>query len=196
MPARWLIVSPSTGTMHSLKPRATRCEAGSFTPPDGAPFPSRPPLISTSPFIHLQSCGPPPLRRGAEPRRQSAFFKKPVSPNTFLGVNLFLTPRGSTQSHDFGDLMTKTDRITRHVVILASLLLALLLPIASSYGKQKKGADVPPFLYEAGTEKVEKGCGGKLEVLKEGFSFKCPGGTINLPYSAITFSDCAGCPRP
>lgn len=82
--------------------------------------------------------------------------------------------------------MTKTHRITRRVEISAGLLLALLLPIASGYGKQKKGADVPPFLYEAGTEKVEKGCGGKLEVLKEGLSFKCPGGTVNLPYSAIT----------
>src|SRR5579862_4889834 len=82
--------------------------------------------------------------------------------------------------------MTKTHRIARHVVISAGLIVALLLPIASGYGKQKKRADVPPFLYEAGTEKIEKGCGGKLEVLKEGFSFKCPGGTINLPYSAIS----------
>ncbi|HXW16647.1 MAG TPA: hypothetical protein VEN79_19215 [Terriglobia bacterium] len=77
-------------------------------------------------------------------------------------------------------------RITKRLVISISLPMALLLLMCSVYGKHKNTAEEPPFQYEAGTEKIEKGCGGKLEVLKEGFSFKCPGGTINVPFSAIT----------
>jgi hypothetical protein len=63
--------------------------------------------------------------------------------------------------------------------------MALLLPISSSYGKHKK-TEEPPFQYQAGTENIEKGCAGKLEVLKEGFTFKCPSGTFSLPFSSIT----------
>ena len=77
-------------------------------------------------------------------------------------------------------------RMTKRLAISVSLLMALLLLISSSYGKHKNTAEEPPFQYEAGTEKIDKGCGGKLEVLKEGFSFKCSGGTINVPFSAIT----------
>ncbi len=76
--------------------------------------------------------------------------------------------------------------ITKRLVISVSLPMALLLLISSSYGKHKAPAEEPPFLYEAGTEKIDKGCGGKLEVLKEGFSFKCSAGTINVPFSSIT----------
>jgi hypothetical protein len=66
------------------------------------------------------------------------------------------------------------------------LPMALFLPIGSSYAKHKNSAEEPPFLYQAGTEDIPKGCGGKLEVLKEGFAFHCPGKDITLPYSAIT----------
>ncbi len=76
-------------------------------------------------------------------------------------------------------------RMARPIVIAINLLMALLLVNGSSYGKHKK-AEEPPFQYLAGTENIEKGCGGKLEVLKEGFEFRCPGGTFNLPYSAVT----------
>jgi hypothetical protein len=55
----------------------------------------------------------------------------------------------------------------------------------SSFGRHKK-AEGPPFQYEAGTEDMDKGCGGKLEVLKVGFTFACPAGTFSLPFSAIT----------
>lgn len=77
-------------------------------------------------------------------------------------------------------------RMTKRLSISVILVMSLLLLISSSYGKHKSAAEEPPFQYEAGTEKIDKGCGGKLEVLKEGFSFKCSGGTINLAYSAIT----------
>ena len=76
-------------------------------------------------------------------------------------------------------------RITKCIAISISLLMALLLPISSSYGKHKK-TEEPPFQYQAGTENIEKGCAGKLEVLKEGFTFKCPSGTFSLPFSSIT----------
>jgi hypothetical protein len=79
------------------------------------------------------------------------------------------------------------NRTNRRVKVCFSSLTALLLAATLSYGgKHKKNTDEPTFLYQAGTEKIEKGCGGKLEVLKEGFAFKCPSGTINLPYASIT----------
>ena len=81
--------------------------------------------------------------------------------------------------------MMMPHRMTKRLAISISLLMALLLLTGSSYGKHKK-AEEPPFQYMAGTENIEKGCAGKLEVLKEGFTFKCPAGTFSLPFSAIT----------
>jgi len=71
----------------------------------------------------------------------------------------------------FGDFMMMPHRITKRIAISINLLMALLLLIISSYGKHKK-VEEPPFQYLAGTENIEKGCAGKLEVLKEGFRFK------------------------
>jgi hypothetical protein len=82
--------------------------------------------------------------------------------------------------------MMMPHRMTKGLAISASLLMTLLLMISLSYGKHKKTADEPAFQYEAGTENIDKGCEGKLEVLKEGLTFRCPGGTINLPFSSIT----------
>ena len=56
------------------------------------------------------------------------------------------------------------------------ILMAVFLLISSSYGKHKKTTDEPPFQYEAGSENIEKGCEGKLVVLKEWLKFRCPGG--------------------
>jgi hypothetical protein len=76
-------------------------------------------------------------------------------------------------------------RLNHTTALALSLLTAILLLVSSSYGKHKK-AEEPPFEYVAGTESVEKGCAGKLEVLKEGFTFVCPSATITLPFSGIT----------
>jgi len=76
------------------------------------------------------------------------------------------------------------ERLTQRIAISIYLVVALLLT-GASYGKHKK-VEEPPFEYLAGTENVDKGCGGKLEVLKEGFTFRCPGATFNLPFSTIT----------
>jgi len=73
----------------------------------------------------------------------------------------------------------------KRIAISVSLLAALLLLISPSYGKHRK-VEEPPFQYQAGTEDLEKGCAGKLEVLKDGFTFRCPAGTISLPFSAVT----------
>jgi hypothetical protein len=81
--------------------------------------------------------------------------------------------------------MIMPHRITKRIAISISLLMTLLLLISSSYGKHRK-VEEPPFQYLAGTENIEKGCAGKLEVLKEGFAFKCSSGTFNIPFSTIT----------
>ena len=81
--------------------------------------------------------------------------------------------------------MRMPHRITQCIAISMNLLVALCLLAGSSYGKHKK-TDEPPFQYEAGTENLEKGCAGKLEVLREGFTFKCPGGGFSLPFSGVT----------
>jgi|SRR5689334_11024909 len=71
------------------------------------------------------------------------------------------------------------------IVGLVGLLMASFLLAGLVFGK-KKPVEVPPFLYQAGTEKIEKGCGGRLEVHKEGFAFHCPGGSFEFPYAGIT----------
>jgi hypothetical protein len=82
--------------------------------------------------------------------------------------------------------MMMPHRMTRRIAVAAGLLTAMLLLTGSSYGKHKKTVEDPPFLYQAGTENIEKGCGGKLEVLKDAFAFHCPGGTFTLSYANIT----------
>lgn len=72
--------------------------------------------------------------------------------------------------------------------ISINLLIPLLLLAGTLYGKNKKG-DQPPFAYEAGTEDLAKGCAGRLEVLKEGFTFKCTGGGFTLPFSGVSIME-------
>ena len=76
-------------------------------------------------------------------------------------------------------------RMTQRIAISIVALMALLAPFHQSYGKHKK-PDEPPFQYLAGTENVDKGCAGKLEVLKDGLTFRCPTATFTLPFSGIT----------
>ena len=82
--------------------------------------------------------------------------------------------------------MIMLHRNTRLLATSINLLLALMLASGSSYGKHKRTVEEPPFQFVAGTENIEEGCGGQLEVLKESFTFKCPTGTFNLPYAGIT----------
>ena len=93
--------------------------------------------------------------------------------------------KGAPEHQGFGEFMMMPHRLTQHLAIAINLLVALFLLPGSGYGKHKK-PDEPPFQYEAGTENLERGCAGKLEVLREGFTFKCPGGTFTLPFSGVT----------
>jgi len=76
-------------------------------------------------------------------------------------------------------------RKVQRLAIAIGVIAALCSLAGSGYGKHKKSEE-PPFEYVAGTENAENGCAGKLEVLKEGFTFRCEGSVINLPYSGIT----------
>lgn len=83
-------------------------------------------------------------------------------------------------------MMTRHGNIQR-IAVSFSLLTGLLLFVSPAFGKHKKDKDVePPFQYQAGTEDIAKGCAGRLEVLKEGFTFTCPGSTLTLPFSGVT----------
>jgi len=78
-------------------------------------------------------------------------------------------------------------RTTKQIATTISLLAALLLLVSPGYGKHKKDKELEPaFQYQAGTENLEKGCAGNLEVLKDGFNFRCGSGSFSLPFSAIT----------
>ncbi len=77
-------------------------------------------------------------------------------------------------------------RITRNIAISAGLITASFLLMGVGFSKSKKPVEAPPFLYQAGTENIEKGCGGRLEVRKEEFAFHCSGGAFELPYANIT----------
>ncbi len=61
--------------------------------------------------------------------------------------------------------------------------LAILLVAGSAFGR---GSEETPFKYEGGTEMIEQGCAGDLEVLPESLVFKCRSGSIEMPFSAIT----------
>jgi hypothetical protein len=71
-------------------------------------------------------------------------------------------------------------------ISMTSSLLVLIFLAGFVYGKKKPPVDQPPFEYVAGTEAIERGCDGKLEVLKDSLAFSCPNGSVNLPFSAIT----------
>jgi len=42
------------------------------------------------------------------------------------------------------------------------------------------------FQYAGGSEKIEIDCAGKLEVSDSGLIFKCPGASVDIPFSSIT----------
>jgi len=77
-------------------------------------------------------------------------------------------------------------RSTQRIAISIGLFAGLLLLAGPSFAKHKDKEAEPPFQYLAGTEDIAKGCAGRLEVLKEGFTFNCPGATFTLPFSGVT----------
>jgi hypothetical protein len=59
----------------------------------------------------------------------------------------------------------------------------LILPSAALGIEQSKEA---VFQYAGGSEKIEIDCAGKLEVSTEGLIFKCPGASVEMPFSTIS----------
>jgi hypothetical protein len=73
----------------------------------------------------------------------------------------------------------------KHIAI-ASSVLALIFLTGFAYGKKKPPVELPPFEYVAGTEDIQPGCRGNLEVLKDSLTFTCPQHSVILPFSAIS----------
>ena len=64
------------------------------------------------------------------------------------------------------------------------LVFMILIPPSAAFGIEPSRDAV--FQYEGGTEKIEIDCAGKLEVTPEGLIFKCPAGSVDMPFSTIT----------
>ena len=68
-----------------------------------------------------------------------------------------------------------------------SISCALGMVYVLSGAAQAKEEPFPPqFKYAGGTENVYQGCEGNLELNPQAMTFKCLGGAIDVPYSAIT----------
>jgi hypothetical protein len=63
-------------------------------------------------------------------------------------------------------------------------LAALLVVAGSAYSLFQPKE--PPFQYAGGTEVIAQDCRGDLEVTSEALIFKCPTGSIEVPFSSIT----------
>jgi hypothetical protein len=66
---------------------------------------------------------------------------------------------------------------------LALAMMLLALGTVAATGKKRKETQ---FLYNGGTEQIEKGCEGNLELSSEALTFRCPSGSIRAPYSSIS----------
>ena len=64
------------------------------------------------------------------------------------------------------------------------LVFMILIPSSAAFGIEPTKDAV--FQYAGGTEKIEIDCAGKLEVTLESLVFKCPGGSVVMPFSTIT----------
>jgi hypothetical protein len=64
------------------------------------------------------------------------------------------------------------------------LVLIVLIPPRAAFGIEPAREAV--FQYAGGTERIEVDCVGKLEVTLEGLIFKCPEGSVEMPFSTIT----------
>ena len=64
------------------------------------------------------------------------------------------------------------------------LVFTLLIPRGATLGTEQ--AKEALFQYAGGTERIEIDCAGKLEVSDSGLIFKCPGASVEMPFSTIT----------
>lgn len=73
----------------------------------------------------------------------------------------------------------------------AFLMLPILLLALAAVGSGKK-KDEPPFKYVGGTEQIQQGCKGSLELTSEVLTFRCTSGSVSAPYSSITLMQYRG----
>lgn len=71
----------------------------------------------------------------------------------------------------------------RKVARTASLLMTAVLLAATVWGASNNRS---LFKYVAGTEAMQKGCAGKLEVTNSALVFQCGQQSLTVPYKAIT----------
>ena len=65
------------------------------------------------------------------------------------------------------------------------MLAIMLLALAAVDGNGKKKEELQ-FKYAGGTEQIQQGCLGNLELTSEALTFRCAGGSISAPYSSIS----------
>jgi hypothetical protein len=74
--------------------------------------------------------------------------------------------------------------LARRTRVFYPLAVATLLLASSGFGNEETRDAV--FQYAGGTERIEIDCAGKLEVTLQGLVFKCPSGSVEMPFSTIT----------
>ncbi len=73
---------------------------------------------------------------------------------------------------------------TKNIPSLVFALATLLLVCAFAFSREKPIS--PQFKYVGGTEDLVEGCEGNLELTSAVLTFKCPPGSVSVPYSSIT----------
>jgi hypothetical protein len=66
---------------------------------------------------------------------------------------------------------------------LAFTLAAILTLVAGTRGREH--AKEPPFKFVGGTEALPVGCKGELELLAQHIVFRCPLGSVTIPYQSV-----------
>jgi hypothetical protein len=64
-------------------------------------------------------------------------------------------------------------------------MLAIVLPALAAGGSRRKREE-PQFKYVGGTEQIQQGCKGSVELTSEALTFRCTAGSVSAPYSSIS----------
>lgn len=68
--------------------------------------------------------------------------------------------------------------------MMIGMISGFLIAIAPALARAS--AAQPEFSYAGGTESIGHGCGGKLELTGDSMTFRCPEGSVTIPYNSIT----------
>src|SRR5579875_1811972 len=68
--------------------------------------------------------------------------------------------------------------------LILALAFGLLMTARSTFAYENSRTS--EFIYAGGTESIQGGCGGKLELTHSSMTFQCPEGSITIPYHSIT----------